>query len=135
MTSIDDVEVRDRTMGTAKFLDIVEESKNPALHYRWVRVDESMMSHTKHKLLGYRPVKRGEVETVSEPLEKGGEEAIIVGDLQLFCCPKELYERRQAAKREHTQNLMNSTALHAEEEAKKRGVKVIKEADHNKEQQ
>lgn len=134
MTTLSEVQVTDRSMLNASFLDIVESSKNPAMHYRWVRVDETMMSHSKHKLLGYKPVQRGEVETISEPLEKGGTN-IVVGDLMLMCCPKEVYEARQAAKKQRVLDVMESTSREVEEVAKSKGIKMIHDSDHNKESQ
>lgn len=134
MARVDDVITKERIHNSASFLDIIEESKDPNLHYRWVRVDENMMSNTKHKILGYTPVPRGAVRTISEPLEKG-EDNIIVGDLMLMSCPKEEYERRQLAKQQRMQSLFDSTTREVEEAAAKKGFKLIRDNDHAKETQ
>lgn len=128
---VPDVSVKSRKHTDASFLELDEETKNPNLHYRWVRVDANNSSKVRHEIKGYAPVKKGEIGTMSDPETKGGDH-VIVGDLMLMACPKDEYEARQQEKLRLTQERINSTTIEAERRAAEKGIKLIRDADHNK---
>lgn len=130
--SVPDVTVRDRSHNDASFLEVVESSKDPALHYRWIRLDGTNSAVTKARMRGYKEVLRGEVDTIAEP-EAKHEQYIVVGDVMLMACPKEVYQARMEKRAVRTQTLISSTTIEAERLAASRGIELIKDSDHKKE--
>lgn len=129
---VENVEVKEREYTSADFLRLNEETRDPNLHYRWVRLDDTNSSVLKHSLKGYTPVAKSDIETVSTPLDKGGDH-VVVGDLMLMACPKDKYEARQAEVRNQTEMKLQSTTIEAERRAAEKGIKLITDKDHKKE--
>ena len=129
---IPDIQVKQRKHTDASFLELDESSKDPNLHYRWVRIADNGSSKVRHEMKGYAPVEKGDVLTMSDTESKGGDH-IIVGDLILMACPKDLFEQRTREKETLTQERINSTTIEAERRAAEKGIKLIKDADHKKE--
>lgn len=130
--SIPDVTVKDREHHDSSFLEVIEDSKDPNRHYRWVRLDGTNAAVTKARMKGYTEVLLGDVETIATPASKG-EGFIIIGDLILMSCPKEEFERRLKRREDRAQTLINSTTIEAERVAAQKGIQLIKDKDHQKE--
>lgn len=135
---IPSVEVRERKRDDAQILDIDPETADPNLHYRWVRLDPNNRSINRHKRLGYqieyRKGKGGRpgVRTLAEP-DSRADGAICIGDLILMSCPKYLAEQRQETRRRRDEARLQSTSAQTEQMAKEKGVRIIKDPDHDRE--
>ena len=80
---------------------LVEETKDPNRHYRWVRTtkrdDDGSVSVQQKFQLGYEIEyqKEGGVQTVATP-DSTADGSIRMGDLVLMSCPKVLRQEREA---------------------------------------
>lgn len=128
------VDVAERTHKDVEFMDVVEETKDPTRHYRWVRCrkDESMLAVSQAKNLGYiiETDREGGPVPVTE-FERRPDKAIVVGDAVLMSCPIGLFNRRMDDQNKRTEALLASTSATTERMAKEKGISIIKDADHN----
>lgn len=110
---------------------LVEESKDPNRHYRWVRTtardDDGSVSVRQKQQLGYEIERHAEggVRTVAKA-DSTGDGSIRMGDLVLMSCPKALRQERE------TENLhFNEKRLGANSETLRgrvqgqRGAKLV----------
>lgn len=124
-TTVPQVEVRDRKRQDVELLDLVEESLDPNRHYRWVRIDQHNSSVVRHRMKGYvAETATGGVETRAET-DKRGDGHIVVGDVMLMSCPKDLYEERQANRFARQEATLASTAAETKQMAKEKGIKLV----------
>jgi hypothetical protein len=127
--SVPSVEVRDRKRNDAEILDLVEMSKDPNRHYRWVRVDRYNTSVVKHRLRGYvAEISTGGIETIAEP-DKRGDGHIVVGDVMLMSCPRDLYEQRVADRLARQEATLASTSAETKRMAKEKGIALIQDTN------
>lgn len=129
------VVVQDMKWQDAQILDLDPGTLNPDRHYRWVRCrsDEHMASVAKHRRRGYSiETLQGGVKTVVEP-DSRADGAIAIGDLVLMSCPKADHERRIADRQRRSEQLLASTTADTVAEAKRKGISLIQDADHNRE--
>lgn len=128
-----EITVRDRKHLDATFLQLDERTLDPARHYRWVRADAHNNSVVQHKLKGYRLEEKGKgVETLATP-DSRGDSVIAIGDVILMSCPKEDFERRMRESYHRREGILASTTAETERMAEEKGIKLIQDADHNKE--
>ena len=84
----------------AQVQELVEETKDPNRHYRWVRTtakdDDGSISVHQKRQLGYEIEyqKEGGVRTVAKP-DSTSDGSIRMGDLVLMSCPKVLRQERE----------------------------------------
>lgn len=127
------VGVRARNREDVSFLELEEDSLDEDKKYRWVRVGPNDTSAMKHKQLGYDYEEEdGDVRTKATPDNKG-DGKISIGDLVLMSCPKDVWERRQRENFARREELLASTSAETEARAKEKGIKLIRDADHNQE--
>lgn len=144
------ITVTERSHRTPTFLDLDQSTTDPSRHYRWVRCrkDEHMISIISTKLEGYRieywpdsPQGKAQgwtdhqnvqrfVRPVTET-ERRPDGVISVGDLILMSTSKFNHEERQREQFARTEGLLAATSAQTEQMAKEKGVRVIKDADHN----
>lgn len=125
---IPSVQVRDQKFGEQDFQGLDPRTLNPNRHYRWVRIDANGRSVTRKKIKGYdvETIRKDGPKTLVDP-DKRGDNAIVIGDGVLMSCPKTLHEQRQRTLRKRSEDLLASTSAQTEEEARKKGVRVIKD--------
>lgn len=101
----------------------------PDRHYHWFRRDHSDL--TSMRMKGYTPEnvsKEGHARPIHDhETTPAGE--IVMGDLILASCPKDLYEGSRKDLSSTNEGLLNSTAAATEEEARAKGVKIIKDKE------
>lgn len=126
------IEMEDRTYDDPQMMEIL--NKKPGLHYRWIRCSahDNFLAVQRAKLRGYKPVKKEEITTIAE-IEDKGDGLVHIGDSLLMACKTEVYERRVAKKRQRREQILASATATTEEMARKKGIKLIPDADHNKE--
>jgi hypothetical protein len=129
------VEVHHRKREDARILDLIEETKEPGYHYRWVRSrqDENHLAVSRAKLKGYTPVHTKEgVKTVVAP-DTRPDGIIAIGDCILMKCKVDRHQARVREKRIHREQLLASATADTEKMAKEKGLELIKDPDHGKE--
>lgn len=123
-----------RTHKDSQMMDLVPETMDPNKHYRWVRSrgEEYHSAVTKAKMKGYTPVKqsKGGVQTVVQP-DNRTDGVIAIGDCILMECPKALHLRRTNERFRHNESLLAAASAETEQMAKEKGIKVIKDSDHD----
>jgi hypothetical protein len=130
------VQTQDRKWeSNADLLALVESTKEPGRHYRWVRSrgDEYHSAVAKAKLRGYRVElrKEGGVQTVVEP-DSRGDNVIAIGDVILMSCPIAVQRQREDARFRRNEALLASATAETEQMAKEKGISLIKDADHSR---
>lgn len=128
------VEIRQRNFDDANMMDLIEVSKKPGLHYRWVRWSrhDNFLAVSRAKMRGYKPVKQEDIEIVAE-VEDMNDGFVHIGDSILMACPEDVYRKRETKKRIRREQILASATAQTEEMAKKKGIKVIPDKDHNEE--
>lgn len=128
------VSVRARNRDDARILDLLEETKEPGYHYRWVRSrkDENHLAVSRAKLKGYVlcTAKDG-VKTVVEP-DYRPDGTIAVGDLVLMKCKVADHEGRVRQRRIHNEQLLASATADTEQMARDKGLELIRDPDHGR---
>lgn len=127
--------VKNRNREARHFLDL--ENMDPTREYRWVRcrADEHHMSVTTSKMHGYI-LEHWSKEGVRpladiEESERRPDGVIAIGDLVLMSISKLDYEASQRAQHARTEALLASTSAQTEQMAKDKGIKVMKDPDHD----
>ncbi len=125
------VSVEARSHQDPDMLSLVESTKKPGVHYRWVRcrADEHARSVAKHRRKGYEPVKVDSgVRTHVEP-DTRPDGVIAIGDMILMSCPEALFRQRTAERRSLTEARKASTTAVTKEMAREKGVRLIDDSD------
>lgn len=128
------IEVRSRSREDSRILDLIEDTKEPGFHYRWVRSrkDENHLAVSRAKLKGYVLVNQKEgVKTVVAP-DNRPDGTIAIGDLVLMKCKMTRYEERNREKRIQREQLLASATADTEKMAKEKGLELIKDPDHGR---
>lgn len=125
------VEISDERRDVQNLLEIDEETKDPELSYKWVNSDKLRVA--RHRMRGYRPVEKGQVELLAET-DDAADGTIRVGDLILMAAPKQRVEKRKAEMEALATGRLAMPKKKVENEAKKYGVDLAPLArDENKE--
>lgn len=125
------VQVTDERRDVQSMLELVEETLDPNLTYKWVH--DSKMRMARHRMRSYRPVPLNSgVKTVVEP-DDAGDGLIRVGDVILMAAPKSVVQRRKEDQEVFTTQRLAAPKKTMREKAQKHGVEVVEDKDSAKE--
>jgi hypothetical protein len=125
------VQVTDERRDVQSMLELVEETKNPNLAYKFVKDDK--MRIARHRMRGYRPVNvKDGVQTVVEH-DNAADGLIRVGDTILMAAPKTVVQRRKEENEQFTTQRLAAPKKSMKEKAQKHGVEVVEDKDSAKE--
>jgi hypothetical protein len=119
------VEVHDlRNIEDVVMLD--RSTLDPNRYYRFVQVRDKRIAEM--RLRGYTTVSRTEdgVETIFDQEDNAADDTIRVGDTVLMSCPKEVYLRRVAQKRQLSEARLLSPEQRFDEKASRSKVGTVR---------
>lgn len=105
------------------------ETMNPNRHYHWFRRDSESLSDMRSKGYTLENINdEGSARPVTD-FERTPEGHIVQGDIILASCPTSLFNEGREELHRYGEELMNSTTAETEEQARAKGVSIIRDKE------
>jgi hypothetical protein len=105
------------------------ETMKPDRHYHWFRRDSESLSDMRSKGYTLENVNDKDSARPITDFEKTPEGHIVQGDIILASCPTSLFEEGRRELHKYQEELLNSTTAETEEQARAKGVSIIRDKE------